>query len=319
MNSNHTYHPQGVPITTRLYQTILDLEQMQALLMEARSRTDDWHYWHIGDLMWEFFLVTCHLTPQEHIRLWHDGNDELVGFAMLGDDPSIDCQVLPEYAGNGIEAEALAWVETLLTELRSHDPRRWRGNLVTCVRQDDAGRITFLEQHGFRRAEHIEVNLLRSLDEIIPEPQVPDGFRIRSLDIPGEIPQRAAAERAVWLPYTDGDVSGNDYARLVQYPSYDRDLDIVAVSPEGVIASYVNGWIDPLNRIGDFGPVGALPAYRRQGLTQAVLQEGLRRMKTRGMDRVCVSTGSTNLPALRLYESVGFKIVNEYLEYLKIQ
>jgi ribosomal protein S18 acetylase RimI-like enzyme len=85
-----------------------------------------------------------------------------------------------------------------------------------------------------------------------------------------------------------------------------------------VIAAYVNGWIDPLNHIGDFGPVGARPAYRRQGLARAVLLECLRRMQGRGVERVSVSTGVTNLPAIRLYESVGFKIVNEYREYIQV-
>jgi ribosomal protein S18 acetylase RimI-like enzyme len=40
-------------------------------------------------------------------------------------------------------------------------------------------------------------------------------------------------------------------------------------------------------------------------------------LKARGMDRVCVSTGVSNTPALRLYESVGFRIVNKYLDYVK--
>ena len=79
----------------------------------------------------------------------------------------------------------------------------------------------------------------------------------------------------------------------------------------------MNGWIDPVNKIGDFGPVGALQAYRRLGLTRAVLIEGLHRMKFYGMNRVCVSTGVSNMPAKQLYESVGFKIVNRYLDYAK--
>jgi hypothetical protein len=45
--------------------------------MEARSRTDDWHYWHVGELVWGFFMVACHLNPQEQIRLWHDGEGKL--------------------------------------------------------------------------------------------------------------------------------------------------------------------------------------------------------------------------------------------------
>ena len=35
------------------------------------------------------------------------------------------------------------------------------------------------------------------------------------------------------------------------------------------------------------------------------------------MDRVCVSTGVTNAAARPLYESVGFRIVNQYLDYVR--
>jgi mycothiol synthase len=318
MNSN-LYHTAPVhSLTSRLYETEHDLQQMQGLLMEARSRTDDWHYWHVGELAWGFFMVACHLNPQEHIRLWHNDEGKLVGYAVLGEDPSFDCQVLPEYEWSGIETEAMAWAETRLTELCKRDAKRWSGNFVSGARQDNAKRIAFLEQHGFRYSgEFAEVNMLRSLDEPIPESVLPAGCQVRAVAEAGEISNRAAAQREVWHPWTVGNVSDDDYAYFMRLPGYNRDLDVVAVTPDGVIAAYVNGWIDPVNRIGDFGPVGARLAYRRQGLTRAVLLEGLRRMQARGMDRVCVSTGVSNTPALRLYDSVGFKIVNKYLDYVK--
>ena len=52
-------------------------------------------------------------------------------------------------------------------------------------------------------------------------------------------------------------------------------------------------------------------------MTRAVLLECLRRMKARGMGRACVSTGVSNMPAKNLYEAIGFKIVNKYLDYVK--
>ena len=36
---------------------------------------------------------------------------------------------------------------------------------------------------------------------------------------------------------------------LYAITSLHRDLDIVSVAPNGVIAAYVNGWIDPLIRL----------------------------------------------------------------------
>jgi ribosomal protein S18 acetylase RimI-like enzyme len=290
---------------------------MQALLMEARARTNDWHYAHVGELQWWFFMVACHLDPHQHIRLWHDQQGKLVAYAILGEDPSLDCQVLPEVEWSGIEAEAMAWVETRIRELRKRDMQKWSGGFVSGARQDDGRRIAFLELHGFcYSGEFAEVNMLRSLNEPIPEPLLPAGCQVRAVE-PGEIPDRAAAQREVWRPWTVGNVSDEDYAHFMRLPGYDRELDVVAVAPDGVIAAYANGWIDPANRIGDLGPVGARPAYRRQGLTRAVLLEGLRRMQARGMDRVCISTGVSNTPAGRLYESIGFRTVNRYLDYVK--
>jgi mycothiol synthase len=317
MNSN-LYHTTCVSsLTSRLYETELDLRQMQSLLMEGRSCTNDWRYFHVGELMWGFFMVTCHLNPQEHIRLWHDESGKLVAYAILGEDPSFDCQVLPEYEWFGIETEAMAWAETRVSQLRQRDAQRWGGKFVAGARQDDAKRIAFLEQHGFRyRGEFSEVNMLRSLDEPIPDTVVPPSYQIRSVQV-DETSDRADADRDVWLPWSVGNINGDDYARLMRLPGYHRELDVVAVAPDGIIAAYVNCWIDPVNRVGDFGPVGARPAYRRQGLTRAVLLEGLRRLKARGMDRVCVSTTISNTPARCLYESIGFKVVNQYLDYVK--
>jgi ribosomal protein S18 acetylase RimI-like enzyme len=317
MNSNRNDAAPVHSLPSRTYETEHDLQRMQDLLMTARAGSGDWRYPHVGDLMWTFFMVACHLDPREHVRLWHDPDGRLAGYAILGEDPSFDCQVLPGPDQSAIEAEALAWAEARLGELRGSDPGRWGGDLLSGARQDDESRREFLERHGFRPRGYVEVNMMRSLAEPIAAPAPPAGWQIRAVAGPGEASIRAAAQRAVWQPWTVGDVSGGDYARLMRLPGYERELDVVAVSPDGEIAAYVNGWADPLNRIGDFGPVGTLPAYRRQGLARSVLLEALGRMKAYGMDRVCVSTGESNAPARRLYESVGFVIQNRYLETVK--
>ena len=310
--------PDPQSLTSRLYASEEDLRGMLDMLMEARARTHDWHYAHVGELLFNFFMVACHLNPQEHIRLWHAEGSKLVAYAILGEDPSFDCQVLPEYEWSGIEAEAFAWAEMRLAELRQRDVKQWGGAIVSGSRQDDAQRIKFLEQHGFcYSGEFAEVNMLRSLSEPIPEVPIPPGYRVCTMAEVDDISDRAAAQREVWRPWTVGNVSDGDYARFMQLPGYHPDLDAVTLTPAGVIAAYVNGWIDPLNRIGDFGPVGARPAYRQQGLTRLALLESLRRMQSYGMDRVCISTGIANTPALGLYGSIGFKIVNKYLDYVQ--
>jgi len=298
-----------------------DLLAMQALLMEGRARTGDWRYWHVGELDWTFFLVARHLQPAEHIRLWHDESGRLAGYAVLAEDPAFDWQVRREHEWAGIEDEAIAWAERRVAELRQGDAARWGGPIVASAREDDARRIAFLQQHGFRHGPgaRFEVNLLRSLAEPIAPPVVPAGFAVRAVAGPEEAADRAAVQREVWHPYTVGNVSADDYAWFMRLPGYERELDVVAVAPDGAIASYVHGWLDPLNRIGDLGPVGARPAYRRQGLTRAVVLECLRRMQARGMDRACVSATATNTAAVRLYESAGFQPVNRTPDYTQVE
>ncbi len=305
-------------LTSRFYESEQDLRQMQQLLMEARSRTDDWRYMHIGELTFRFFMVFCHLDPQKHVRLWHDVKGRLVGYAILGEDPSFDWQVMPEYEWSGIESEALTWAETYLTELRKRVAAQWDGNLVSWARQDNGMRRMFLGQHGFRYSgKFAEVNLLRVLNDSIPESDVPPGYQVCSMSETAAIPKRAAAHRAVWQPWTDGNISDEQYKCFMQQPVYQRDLDVVAVAADGAIAAFAIGWIDPLNRIGEVGEVGTVSVHRRQGLMRSVLLEVLRRLHARGMERACVSTGVSNIPAIRLYESVGFECMNTCLDYIK--
>ena len=168
-------------LTTRFYENETDLQQMEDLLIEARSLTNDWRYWHIGELAFNFFMVACHLNPQEKVRLWMD-DGILVGFVILGEDPSIDFQFLPDYEWIGIEDEALNWAETRIHELSMNRAEPWDGVLVSGTRQDDQKRLAFLENHGFRyRGDFTEVNMLRSLDEPISESTLPTGYHVREV------------------------------------------------------------------------------------------------------------------------------------------
>jgi ribosomal protein S18 acetylase RimI-like enzyme len=290
---------------------------MRSLLITGRSRTNDWHYPHVGLMQFNFMMVVFHLDPRAFVRLWHV-DDRLVGFAILGEDPSITWHVLPELEWKGVEEEALIWATDRLAELRRRDPGQWLDPLVSGAHHDDDRRLAFLGDNGFSlRGTFSEVNMMRRLDVGVPAPAVPDGFIVREV-APTEAALRAAAHRAVWMPWSDGNISDRDYARFMRMPGYRRDLDVVTVAPEGVFAAAVTGWLDHVNRIGDVGEVGTVPEYRRQGLMRPALLECLRRLRACGMDRACVSTGIDNTPAIRLYESIGFTVANQYLDFTRI-
>ncbi len=289
---------------------------MCQLLADARHIAGDRaSYWHVGDLVWLYFLLSFHADPCTNIRLWEE-DEKLIGYAVIEGDFSIDWQVHPAYTWRGIENEMMAWAES-----------RWRGamndpaipsgrkrNLFAHTMENDAPRQTFLAQHGFVLETHASIHFQRSLAEPISEFVVPQGFVVRAVAGEQQAANRALAQREAFpmLRVTD-----EGYARLMRMPEYERELDIVAVGLDGTIAAYAMVWLDRANRLGDFGPVGARPAFRRRGLTRAVLLEGLRRMKACGADTAIVSTGESNVAAIPLYESVGFRRAGRELEYVR--
>ena len=68
------------------------------------------------------------------------------------------------------------------------------------------------------------------------------------------------------------------FRKFMRSPVYDPDLDIVAVAPDGQIGAFCIVWMDPVNRVGLFEPVGTHPDFQRRGLGRAVMLEGLRRL-----------------------------------------
>ncbi len=81
--------------------------------------------------------------------------------------------------------------------------------------------------------------------------------------------------------------------------------------------SYCICWLDPVNKIGEFEPVGTSSAFRGKGLGKAIMLEGLRRLRAFGMQTAIVCTGGDNEVARNLYESAGFRVYNRSYDYSK--
>lgn len=61
--------------------------------------------------------------------------------------------------------------------------------------------------------------------------------------------------------------------------------------------------------------MGVDPDYRGRGLGRAVLVAGIEHLRTKGLGEVVLEVDSENLPALALYESLGFEKRGEILWY----
>jgi ribosomal protein S18 acetylase RimI-like enzyme len=301
---------------SRPYWGQADTERMWDLLVSMRA-SGGHSCWHVGDLVWRLFLQSLRHDLGQTFRLWNDAGGSLAGFAVWTPSRyrpgviSFELQIHPRLRGGGLEEGMLDWVEAqcLQTTATCH--------LVTDVGvyEDDRGQVATLERRGFRRTDDEGVLFICALDEPVAEPSLPGGFAVRS--VAGE--QEAGARAAVHRDAFDSTrVTDEAYLRLMRTPGYDRDLDMVAVAPDGTMAAFCLGWLDPANRVGEFEPVGTRRTFRRQGLGQAAVLAGLRRMQARGAESVVVGpVDAGEEAAMRLYQSAGFRPIFRVYGYTR--
>ncbi|MEN6299517.1 MAG: GNAT family N-acetyltransferase, partial [Anaerolineaceae bacterium] len=97
---------------------------------------------------------------------------------------------------------------------------------------------------------------------------------------------------------------------MMQTPGYDPALDLLVVDPIGRLAAFCVCTLDP-NSEGKEGftdPIGTHPAFRGKGLALALLLEGMRRLKTRGVQTVHLDTTADNPAMLAAARSAGFRV-----------
>ena len=286
--------------------------RLRAFIMELQANGAP-GCWHAGDLAWGQFLMSIRFDLAANIRLWQDERGQLAGFAWF--NPS-DCFLLMQYQSGPnqqpVSEAMLAWgharhAETVnsLRAAGSAGAESAPPPLITSAFEDDADRMAWLKGQGLKRGPRSMVLFRQPLAGELPAPRLPEGFTVRQVAGDEEIAQRASAHREAFHPSR---ITDEHYHRLRRLPEYEADLDLVAVAADGTVASFCLCWLDPVNKVGLFEPVGTRPAFQRQGLAKGVLAEGLRRMRSGGMESAIVCANHSNAPAQKLYASLGFEI-----------
>lgn len=289
---------------------------MCALLQAGQAAGINSHYVHIGDLNWWLYYPPLGASFWEHIYLWDDrAGDRLFGWALL--DPhgeTFDVYYQPELHATSAAAEMLGWAENAAVRLARSKGSKQTG-MFWVIPQDDF-RIRWLESCGYK-VQYQSVALCRSLADPIPDCAVPDGFELRTCRGLDEVESRARAQYGAFESEALFEQYVERFTRFMQSPAYHSAADIIAAAPDGSVAAFAVTWIDPVNRVGLFEPVGTHPAYQRKGLGRALMYEALRRLKIQGMEQAILCTGEQNTPAVQLYLSVGFRQYNNFRFYSK--
>jgi ribosomal protein S18 acetylase RimI-like enzyme len=95
------------------------------------------------------------------------------------------------------------------------------------------------------------------------------------------------------------------YLRFMRSPVYVAENDLVAVAPDGRIASFMVWWPDA-SGISQIEPFGTHPDFQGRGVGRALIHFGLARMRDAGMGVCRVITDDYRAAATAFYRSVGF-------------
>lgn len=292
----------------RPYGTAQDREMMRQLLIQGRQANSSGYYVHVGDLNWWLYYLNSGSNPWQHIFLWDEGHlkDGLRGWALVSPQwGTFDVFVHPRLRGSLPAWQMYTWAEERAAAILL---RQGQDELRTMwVGSGDDLLIGHLERRGFSRGPQFTIQYRRRLEGRVDTPELPEGYYVRRMAGERELDSRAETSQAAFAATMDAESYRRRYLGFMRSPVYRPELDIVAVAPDGSVASFCNGWLDFSNRVGLFEPVGTHPEHRRLGLSGAVLAEGVRRMMAYGMLEAIVCAENDNLPAQRLYQRAGFQ------------
>jgi mycothiol synthase len=269
-----------VALTMRRYQTEEDYWRIRAFLRQVmllnEVREKSWHVARLDYWRWHGIANLGDGQLEQDVYLWETEEGELASVLNREEAGSGYLQVDPRHRTRELEEEMVALAEERLAVQRE-------GQRVLSVWADaeDTLRLDLLQRRGYRRGKWAESQWRRDLDATVPEAPLPPGYTVRALGGVDELPVRSWASWKAFHPDApDEDYQGWEwYLNIQRCPLYRRDLDLVAVAPEGEIVAFTTVWYDDVTRSAYFEPVGTMPAHQRRGLARAILSEGLRRLQ----------------------------------------
>jgi mycothiol synthase len=252
---------------------------------------------------------------QRFTALWEDASGQLVACALIAQPGcSLTFQVHPQVQGQGIEAGILAWglaQMQLIAQTRGTSRELW----CRCHEVEQELR-SLLEAAGFQPIFERDLRLVHALAQPLLPVSLPAGF---SLKLGVEQEEFNAYQELHQAVFDGVSINMDEH----ESSAYQPDLDLIAVGPAGQFGAFC---LCELNHItggqgerlvGEVSVIGTRPELQRQGLGRALLLSGLRLMQARGATSAYLETSESNVPAQRLFASVGFTHLSSWQWYAK--
>jgi mycothiol synthase len=222
--------------------------------------------------------------------------DEIAGYAYLATDASGELVIHPRHRGHGL---GLALVGELIARAGGHRVRVWaHGDLPA------AGRLA--RAAGFDRFRALW-QMRRSLRDPLEEPRLPPGVILRTFR-PGQDEQQwlSLNGRAFAKHPEQGAWTSHDLELREQEPWFDPAGFFIAERSGAMTGFHWTKIPAGDQGSGEVYVVGVDPGERGTGLGRALTLAGLHHLRERGLAEAMLYVDEDNVPAIRMYEGLGF-------------
>lgn len=265
-----------------------DLDLIQSILSEGLVADTTRYYVHPGDYAWWVY----HDDPRhpDHFSTWLQGDS---GFVTID---SLVPHEINVFTRPGVDRMPLIrWAQ-----------RRLGGSgEIGWVAGTDIELVESLESMGYRAAAYANRWYRWNLDGELPRPELPPGWSLRPVSSEDEANNRRASAHAAFESTMPAAMHLQRYLNFMRSPVYVPERDLVAVSPNGTVGSFMVWWGDS-SGVAQIEPFGTHPAYQRRGIGRALIYHGLAEMKAAGVHTARVLTDESR-GAAHFYEGVGFE------------
>ena len=264
-----------------------DLPALAALLSRTRAAGG---IWHPGGIQWWLRELASGRDDFE-AHVWSAADGRLEAFAMRD-----GVYVVAETDGGPRHLELIEWATDHLRDAGADE-------IQTIAVEGDEIHAA-LTARGFTPSSSGSELVIDTYSEPL-KPKLADGFDFASLlDITDDA--FIEGHRAAWSDAKPSQYGPDRHDAVKRSPQFRPDLVTIALAPDGTVASYCIGWLDPPTRTLEIEPLGTHRDYRRLGLAHAVVREVTHRAWASGAEHVLVwNEPARNLPAYGLYTGAG--------------
>ena len=272
------------------------------------ARLDYWR-WHL--------IMNCRFcaSVESSIFIWETEDGQIAAALNAIVQGEARLHIHPRFRSLQLQDEMLTQAEDALFTTEDGTPF-----VYLPVDSDDSLLHETLISRGYKKNEGRSNKWRRDLEATILEVKIPAGYTIRSMGGPEEHPARSWAS---WHAFHSDEPNENydgDFSwvhNIQSAPLYRRDLDVVAVAPNGDIASFCTIYYDDTTRSAVCVLVGTAAEHWQRGLGKAVITEGMKRLQRLGCTRVFAT--AFDPPANALYGSVmqEHQVAETWLKVLK--